>query len=1233
MGLNLISWNAQSISAHSAELKEYIQSAIAVPDIICVQESFLIDSSKFRLKGYDMEAKNRQVKKGGVAIFIKNGINYSRIDNIPGDLEGVSIKFETANRSMIVSNVYLTRDTDIQLIRNILGVPNHIVCGDFNAKNTLWGSPINDNRGKDLEDLIDEFGMTVINTGRGTRINNDGSYSHLDLTLVSNNISAKCSWTTIDDTWGSDHLPTLIGYGEMPLVEDGQIEKFVFSKADWSAYHATCKVKLTETLLGIDTEESCANITNVIIQTAEECIPKRKNGRKKKCLPFWNENCKKAVQNKRRAKANMDRTKSQDDCIAYRQAKALAQRTIRQSEKDSWRNYCSTLEKDTKLTKVWNMIKSMSGIRTNRQISNIKEGDVTHVRNLDKANALARGFANISSDQNFEPEFLAKKATFEKAPDIMDVADSPLNDKIEMHEFAAAIGQCKRQSAPGEDMITYDMIKKLPKSCKMVVLKLFNQIWEGGSLPNSWKHSIVLPFVKPNKDPTTVNSYRPIALTSSLCKLNERVIANRLAWHMEINKLFNVNQAGFRKNRSTIDQIMRLQNDIQNSINHCEYTIGIFLDFTKAYDMLWKDGLLSKLSKYDIKGNMYKWIENFLTDRTFQVRVSNVLSDRFKLENGTPQGSVVSPILFLIMINDLPTLPVKTNTKTAIYADDTAIWKSGKDLDKIIETLQKNLDKILVWCQTWGFILSKDKSIAVIFSRQRDLSTRLQFKIGQTPVKFEKEVKFLGMIFDERLSWKAHIDYVVDKCKKRLNLMRSISGTTWGADKSSLLTIYKALIRSILDYGCIAFNSATKESKDKLDRVQHQALRICCGAMKCSSVAALEVECGEQPLKLRREGLQNKYGIRITHIEGHPTAVILSKCRPIKIKQTSFKKETKDFLKELPRNIEGPKISQSPPWHMKPIKVDMKLLNMIEKQQLPAGKKQTALEHINKYYSDYTKCYTDGSKKEHLTGSAFYIEGNEVRTNYRVTDDIDISTAEMVAIREAVKHIIDRKYSKAIIFSDSACALQSIKAGKSQSRPNLLLEIKSLLNESQKQGQVVEICWLPGHTEIAGNDTADTLAKEALQKNAPDLQVPLELKEAYKIAEKSTKIKWQKEWNECQKGRHYFSIEPIVSDKVKYLAKDRKKETTITRLRLGKCGLNHILHQISVHSTGLCDTCAVPETIEHYLMQCQNNEELIKHLRDEAIKNGDPLEVKILLGKSPYIDIIYEFSKTQDRKL
>ena len=320
----------------------------------------------------------------------------------------------------------------------------------------------------------------------------------------------------------------------------------------------------------------------------------------------------------------------------------------------------------------------------------------------------------------------------------------PVNDPFSLVKLQDAIRQSKPNSSPGEDGICYEVIKHLPKPCQLLLLNLLNRIWIKGEIADRWKHSIILPILKPGKDPSRHDSYRPIAL---LCKINERIIANRLTWFMESNELFNTNQSGFRKNRCCLNQIIRLQSDIENSSNKRGYTDRVFLDFTKAYDMMWIDGLIHKLINFGFGGNMFNWIRSFLTNRSFQVRVGGDHSSTKKIENGTPQGSVVSPILFLIMINDLS--KVNNGVSTAIFVDDTALWKSGHDLDHVIKCVQESLDAVIKWCRTWGFLLSKEKSIAVFASHAfrhaapsiwNNLPTHLT-DLSLTQESFKKQLK------------------------------------------------------------------------------------------------------------------------------------------------------------------------------------------------------------------------------------------------------------------------------------------------------------------------------------------------------------------------------------------------------------------------------------------------------------------------------------------------------------
>lgn len=158
-----------------------------------------------------------------------------------------------------------------------------------------------------------------------------------------------------------------------------------------------------------------------------------------------------------------------------------------------------------------------------------------------------------------------------------------------------------------------------------------------------WKHAIILPVLKTGKDPQKAASYRPISLTSTVSKLMERPVADRLMWYLEKHNLLNNSQSGFRRGRSTVDHIIRLQDEINKHINNKSHVLAVFVDFEKAFDMVWRTGLLIKLKGFGINGRMLQWIANFIGDRTIQVRVGTTLSNIYTVENGTAQGSMISP--------------------------------------------------------------------------------------------------------------------------------------------------------------------------------------------------------------------------------------------------------------------------------------------------------------------------------------------------------------------------------------------------------------------------------------------------------------------------------------------------------------------------------------------------------------------------------------------------------------
>ena len=204
--IQIISWNANGLAAHVTELKQHLQSSQDKPAIICIQETKMKSTSKITIPGYNREDKCRTDRQGGgVTTFIRSDINYERIANIPNEIKGISIKIKTSTRELKIINLYFPPHIpiDIDTIKPIFNGNNNIICGDLNATCTLWGAPTTNARGKQLEAAIDELGLTVLNTGEGTFLKNDGTYSHLDVGIASGNIAIECHWEILqEDEWG-----------------------------------------------------------------------------------------------------------------------------------------------------------------------------------------------------------------------------------------------------------------------------------------------------------------------------------------------------------------------------------------------------------------------------------------------------------------------------------------------------------------------------------------------------------------------------------------------------------------------------------------------------------------------------------------------------------------------------------------------------------------------------------------------------------------------------------------------------------------------------------------------------------------------------------------------------------------------------------------------------------------------------------------------------------------------
>ncbi|RNE95640.1 Tcoingi protein, partial [Trypanosoma conorhini] len=217
-------------------------------------------------------------------------------------------------------------------------------------------------------------------------------------------------------------------------------------------------------------------------------------------------------------------------------------------------------------------------------------------------------------------------------------------------ELLQAISELNNGTAPGEDNIYCEELKEMGRVGHAMLLRLFNRSLRSGKVPKQWRRGIIIPLLKPNKPASDLSSFRPVTLTSTLCKLMERMIARRLRDAVE-HKL-QPQQSGFRQQHSTLDTLAMVIAALRRDDPE-ERTAAVFIDYARAFDSVDHGCIMQALQSFGISPVLQRWIGSFLGGRTARVRVNNTYSRDVKLTCGVPQGSVLGPLLFIIAIDSL----------------------------------------------------------------------------------------------------------------------------------------------------------------------------------------------------------------------------------------------------------------------------------------------------------------------------------------------------------------------------------------------------------------------------------------------------------------------------------------------------------------------------------------------------------------------------------------------------
>ena len=431
------------------------------------------------------------------------------------------------------------------------------------------------------------------------------------------------------------------------------------------------------------------------------------------------------------------------------------------------------------MNKIWNMINRIKGRKNSATVKHLSVNDNLITEKADIANTPAEQLASNSSSEQCSDQFLKHKRSDErKKINFTSSNDEFYNTEFSLDELKLSLNRA-HDTAEGPDKIHYQLLKHLPVESLSLLLDIYNSIWQTGDFPECWSEATVIPIPKPGKDHSDPKNYRPISLTSCVCKTLERMINDRLVWFLENNNILTDIQCGFRKRKSTVDHLVRLESFIRNAFLNKQEVVSIFFDLEKAYDTTWKYGILKDLYEVGLRGRMPVFISIFLENRNFRVCLGSTLSDPFEQEMGVPEGSILSVTLFSLKINNLAKVLSK-DVQGSLYVDDFLMSYRAKTTKTCERQLQGCLHKIEKWCTENGFKFSPAKTVCVHFHKKRGVLPEPNLNLNGEKIKVVRETKFLDVIFDQKLSFIPHLEALKTKCLKVLDIIKVVANQEWG---------------------------------------------------------------------------------------------------------------------------------------------------------------------------------------------------------------------------------------------------------------------------------------------------------------------------------------------------------------------------------------------------------------------------------------------------------------------
>ena len=1099
-----------------------------------------------------------------------------------------------------------------------------IITGDFNAHHPWWNSNSTPKRADTLVEWA--YGQQLIlhnepdiptyhyRNGNGTSI--------IDLTFTTPHAAGLVEDWTVDDenATGSDHevikftITTNTPNSDTMAPHPVQ-QLYNFNKANWEHFTKYLNQIAKDTIKTISDlctqgsdqqlEQAAEILRDTLQQAAIQSIPLKKPSIRSKA--WWTEQ----LTTKRKEMAKHKRLwKSTRQLVFWEQFKQKRNeyfRLIQNTKQSHWHNFLETADGQNLFTAY----------------------KYTKPRRVEKTPTLVLDGV-LASDFTTKCDIF-RTAMFPSPPTASSTLVDPSGPilpwpDITTSEIATAIGTSAPNKAPGPDGLNFLMIQKAFECQPGLFTTLYPTLIKNGYHPLCWRQGTGAILKKPGKPSYSVpKAYRIICLLNCLGKISEKIMATRLSYLAETTNMLHNEQMGGRKQRAAIDAALALTHDINKGFQQKKVVSTLFFDVKGAFDHVARPRLLDTMRQLHLPENVIHWTDNFLTNRQLGLAFDGEREPLQSVSTGIPQGSPISPVLFLIYIRFLfDTIQLKhPGVHTPSYIDDIACQISGNSEEENCEILAEVAETAFQWGYENAVAFDDPKTELIHFHRRKKTpNTPITLPNG-TVIHPSKVVRWLGVHFDRKLNFKHHVNTKVSAATRALGAMSRLNTSEWGLSSLHMRQLYISCIIPIMDFGSEVWWSGQKVYANQLQSVQNIAMRKILGAFKTSPVDAMEVESSLLPRDIRLNNNCTTYTIRsITLPASHPirqrtsatfppeypTGVALSHIRASDWHQTSKHHSQlwqiqHKLANTLPMNppVESISVTLDPPW--KP-PTDPRISITIH----PHGREAASEYHQEQLQSlamrnDTLLIYSDGSVKNNQCGCGLvYSCGKRPQKTKAFnlgknfspfeTELMGLLKATEVAIHQATQH---RNLNSIYLFSDSQSALKRIFSSKPRPGQQLCLQVMSNLHQILQINPSLQIYlhWVPGHTEIHGNETADQQAKIASTQRYDHNNSFTSLNWIKSEIRKANMHSWSTRWRTGKKGMAYREVqrgEPSSKPHRLSTIKNRTVSTAIHQFRLGHGYFKDYLKRFSNNSNSSNNQCQcgkAPQTRKHLLLRCK----------------------------------------------